>query len=85
MNSETREIIDGYIRQAGAVSKCPYCSTYDVWADDPEAETMVYAMATNGWKNGKFRGEGREAIMAAVKSALDDVNIDCPGCSGAMR
>lgn len=85
MNSETREVIDGYIRESGAVTKCNFCHNYDVWADDSDAERLAYAMVTEAWKNGEFRGDGREEIMREVKSALADVNIDCPGCSGALR
>lgn len=82
MNSETMEIIDGYVRETGASIRCPVCSTYEVWADDPDAEKMVYAMVTNAWKRGEFRADGREGIMSLVKQALDNLNIDCPGCGG---
>jgi len=81
MNSETREVIDECIREAGAVVRCPICHTYDVWADDSDAERQVFAFVTNRWKDGAFRGESREAILEATKAALNDVNIDCPGCS----
>ena len=85
MNNDTREIINSYIGQTGAVAPCDFCGNYDVWADDREAERMVYAMATNALNEGVFRGESRDSIIAAVKAALDNVNIDCPGCSQNFR
>ncbi|MBS4011085.1 MAG: hypothetical protein KGZ72_10055 [Roseovarius sp.] len=84
MNSETRLIIDECIKDAGAVTPCDICGNYDVWADDDDAEKLAYAYVTQKWKDGAFRGEGREAIMEQVKLALNDVNLDCPGCCHPM-
>lgn len=83
MSSKTRETIDIYIRDAEAVVMCPICSNYEVWADEAEAESMVYAKVTNAWKNGEFGTEQREKIMEQVKLALDGVNINCPSCGRA--
>jgi len=82
MNSDTRETADQCLREAGAIISCPGCGNYEVWADDREAESNAYARATNKWKGGErgFRGMDREEVIALVKSALDDVNINCPGC-----
>ncbi|WP_282118535.1 hypothetical protein [Ruegeria atlantica] len=80
MNKEAREIIDGMIKQSGAISPCNICHNYDIWSDNDEAEKLVYAMATNEWKSGRFGPSSREDVMQLVKHALSDVTISCPSC-----
>jgi hypothetical protein len=49
-------------------------------ADDDDAESQAYAMATNAWKRGDFRSASLEEVRAAKKSVLRDANFKCPSC-----
>jgi hypothetical protein len=80
MNSETRSTLEEYAKRAGVVVMCPRCHSNEILASDPEAESMAYGMATNGWKHGEFRADSREEIMSLMKEVLSGANIRCPFC-----
>lgn len=80
MNSETHDILYELAKQAGAIKKCAFCGNYDVRVEgDTESDARAYAMATEAWKRGEFRGDGREEIVAAMKDVLSDADYGCPG------
>ena len=86
MNSDTMETAEQIAKDNGAIVACPICGSYDICADDDEADRMTYAQATNDWRAGVrgFRGMSREDVMGVVKSVLDDALISCPGCKAPM-
>lgn len=83
MNSETQMLAEECAIEAGAIIKCDICHSNYIRAFDDDAERQAYARATNEWKSGSrgFRGMEREEVMEAVKSALEDANLECPSCS----
>jgi hypothetical protein len=67
-------------RHAGAIIPCEICRNYYLIADDQDAESQAYAMATNAWKRGEFRRAPLEEVRHVMKGVLDNANHRCPSC-----
>jgi hypothetical protein len=67
-------------KEAGAIVPCPECGHYDVFADDPEATSKAYEMATKAFKRGEFEGLTIEQVREEMAAVLLDASRDCPGC-----
>ena len=80
MNSETRETVEEYAKQAEAIVRCPVCGNYDIYAEDEEADKRAYGAVTNAWKAGQFGGDSREDIVRVMEGVLRDANEVCPSC-----
>lgn len=80
MNAHVYEILVEIAERSGATVPCETCGNYQIIADDEDAESQAYAMATNAWKDGEFRTAELEEIRAAMKSVLRDANRRCPSC-----
>lgn len=76
MNSDAVEVVAGLVRDAEAIVPCGTCGG-DTYNWDGVADQRAYAMATNAWKSGRFRGMRREDVMDLVKSTLNDTNDCC--------
>lgn len=85
MNSETVMTVEEMAKREGAIVSCPTCFSYDVHAEDEDADRMTYAEATNAWKrrHHDFYGMTREEVMGVVKGVLNDAFDNCPNCSAA--
>ncbi len=83
MNSDTRLTVEEIAKEVGAVVPCQGCGNYDIYADDPDADGMAYARATNYWndQDRAFRGMTREEVMRVVKAVLSSASYDCPSCA----
>jgi hypothetical protein len=81
-NSDTQELAEQCLKDAGAIVLCESCRDYYVDELDPDAESRAYAIATNEWKaeSRGFRGMEREEVVTTIKSALRSTNTKCPGC-----
>jgi predicted RNA-binding Zn-ribbon protein involved in translation (DUF1610 family) len=80
LDADIREALEGVAEKAGAIIPCPKCGHYDVRADDSDAESKAYAMATKAFKRGEFQGASLKQVRAEMKAVLLDANQDCPGC-----
>ena len=82
MNSDTRPTVEEIAKEVGVVVPCSGCGNYDVDAGDSEAEKMLYAQATNLWKDGDraFRSMSREEVVTLVKTVLTEAPFRCPSC-----
>ena len=82
MNSDTKLTVEELTKDVGAVVPCSRSGNCDVDAGDSEAEKMLYARATNLWKDGDrtFRNMSREDVVSFVKIVLDEAPFHCPGC-----
>lgn len=80
MNAHLHEDVASIIAQAGAVASCGDCQSYDVYQFDEDADRHAYALATKAWKEDEFPRSTLEEVREAVKSALGDANMSCPGC-----
>ena len=63
---------------AGAIEECSYHPGTYLSCDDDEANRQAYAIGTNKIKNEEL-GYDREALMGAIKSAIDDSG-ECYSC-----
>lgn len=80
MNAHVQIALEEIAQQAQAVVKCEICRNNYVIADDEDAESRAYAMATNAWKSGEFRSAPLDEIRGAMKAVLRDANHRCPSC-----
>ena len=62
------------------IAQCEVCHNYYVCADDEEANSLAYAMATNAYKRGEFRTTTLEKTREAMKAVLRDASHRCPSC-----
>lgn len=70
--------------QAGAIEECRRHPGTFISQEDPEAEKMAYAIATNKLKEGGIDCN-RDELMSAVKAAIDDAGIECYSCEKSER
>lgn len=80
MNAHVLEILTEIAESAEAIVPCEICGNYEIFADDEDAYSQAYAMATNAWKEVAFRSSSLEEVRAAMKSVLRDANRRCPSC-----
>lgn len=81
MNGNMEVALGEIAVRAEAFVKCPICRNYYVSADDPDAESMAYAMAINDWKAGQFRCSGGvDEIRHEMSRVLRSGNWRCPSC-----
>jgi hypothetical protein len=80
MNAHVQIALEEIAQAAHAIVKCRICQSNYVIADDDEAESLAYAMATNTCKRGEFRSTTLEETRDAMKSVLRDANHRCPSC-----
>ncbi len=80
MNSDNRDALEGIAKAASAIITCPTCRSYDISAQDDDAEKRAYAIAVNEWKAGEFCGSSHEEVKNGMQGVLQDANIDCPQC-----
>jgi hypothetical protein len=80
MNAHIQDELNEIAKKSEAIISCPICRNYMIIADDDDAESQAYAMATNAWKRGDFRSASLEEVRAAMKSVLRDANFKCPSC-----
>jgi hypothetical protein len=80
MNGHMHLQLEDIAKQAEAITKCGICGNYYVLADDPDAESQAYAMATSAWKDGEFRSATLEDAQHAMKLVLGSANHRCPSC-----
>jgi len=80
MNAHMPGQLEEIARQAEAIIPCKICRNNYVIADDSDAESKAYAMATNAWKCGEFRSAPLEEVRRVMKSVLDSANHRCPSC-----
>jgi hypothetical protein len=80
LNDHFTEAIEGIAKEAGAIIPCPECEHYDVFADDPDAKSKAYAMATKAFERGEFQGVSLKQVRDEMAAVLLDANRDCPGC-----
>jgi len=67
MNGNMQIALEEIAQQSGAVVKCEVCQSHYVIADDEEAESRAYGMATNAWKRGELRSVTREEVIREMK------------------
>jgi hypothetical protein len=80
MNAHIGEAIREIAKDAGAIVPCEVCGGCYVRNEDPDADAMAYAMATNAWKEGRLRGLTRAEAVSAMASCLQSANDRCPSC-----
>ena len=80
MNAHVQIALEEIAQRAGAVVKCETCHSNYISADDEEANSFAYAMATNACMRGEFRSTTLEETRNAMKMVLRDANIRCPSC-----
>jgi hypothetical protein len=80
MNAHVQIALEEIAQRAQAVVKCEVCHNYYVSADDEEANSLAYAMATNAYKRGEFRTTTLEETRDAMKAVLRDASHRCPSC-----
>jgi predicted RNA-binding Zn-ribbon protein involved in translation (DUF1610 family) len=80
MNAHIEEALNEIAKKAEAIIPCPHCHNYQIIADDDDAESKAYAMATAAWKRGEFRGVSLKEVRTEMKSVLRDANFTCPSC-----
>jgi hypothetical protein len=80
MNAHMTEQLEEIARQAKAIIRCEICRSNYIIADDSDAESQAYAMATDAWKCGEFRSAPLEEVRSVMKSVLDSANHRCPSC-----
>ena len=81
MNAHMAVQLEEIARQAEAIIPCDeICRSNYIIADDSDAESKTYAMATNAWKDGYFRSAPLEEVRRAMKSVLSSANHRCPSC-----
>jgi hypothetical protein len=59
------------------IAQCEVCHNYYVRADDEEANSLAYAMATNAYKRGEFRTTRLEETREGMKAVLRDASHRC--------
>jgi hypothetical protein len=80
MNAHMAGQLEEIAQQAEAIIRCETCRSNYVIADDSDAESQAYAMATNAWRRGEFRSAPLEEVRSVMKSVLDSANHRCPSC-----
>ena len=81
MNAHMQEAMTDIAQDAGAIVPCGLCGNYDIRNEnDPEADSLAYAMATNAWKGDQFRSASLEEAKKVMKATLSSANDHCPFC-----
>jgi hypothetical protein len=80
MNAHMAVQLEEIARQAEAIIPCEICRSNYIIADDSDAESKAYAMATNAWMDGDFRSAPLEEVRQVMKSVLSSANHRCPSC-----
>ena len=84
MNSDTELAVGEIAQGVGALVLCEGCGGSYIYAEDRDADSMVYAHAVNAWKSGDraFRGMmTAKEVQSAVKSVLEKLSWrGCQSC-----
>jgi hypothetical protein len=70
MIATIHEALTEIAKKARAIIPCEHCGSYEIIADDEEAELLAHAMAINAWKRGEFGRAPLEAVGSDLQVVL---------------